>query len=337
MARHTGIVTSYDLPNFVGELYTADIVPGQGEVNPSLLTLIGGLNGNNARLVPDMEYNMTVEFDYPAATQPAITEAVASSVLPDPVNPIYSPKRNTCQIYQEAVKETYVSKSTRGRLVTDRIYAGGTEGWLAEFAPNRDAAALAMQISYALARTARNVNYTYINGVYQEATASTVAHQTGGLLDGITSNIVNASSGALNENMLRELMEKMTNNSGGKAFQNIPVLLMNAFQKQQFSALLAFPPESRNVAGYNIMMYETDFGPVGVMYEPHIPADTILFTSLAVVKPVFNEVPDKGLLFYEPKGQVAASEGGMLYGHIGLDYGPQWLHGKITNLKTTRD
>lgn len=334
MAQYEGLVSSWELPNFVGELYTADIVPGQGEVHPSFLTLVGGLNGGNARIVTDMSFNMTVDFDYPAASQPNISESTSATQLPDPVNPVFTNTRNTCQIYQEAVAETYLSKATRGRLVTDQLYPVGapTEGWMSEFSPNRDAAAIDAQVTYALARIARNANYTFLNGVYVEATSKAVAPRTRGLITAVTTNAVDAQAGALSEDLIGELMQSMVDNSGGKAFQYIPVLLMNAFQKRKFSALFAFPPESRTIAGYNIKLYETDFGPVGVIYEPTIPTNTILFASLAIVRPVFNEVPGKGVLFYEPKPQVAASEGGMLYGHIGLDYGPEWMHGKITNL-----
>ena len=34
MAQYTGYVSSWELPQLVGELYTADIVPGAEEVNP---------------------------------------------------------------------------------------------------------------------------------------------------------------------------------------------------------------------------------------------------------------------------------------------------------------
>lgn len=61
MAQYTGYVSSWDLPQLVGELYTADIIPGAQEVNPTFLTLIGGLNGANARIVPDMNFTMTVD------------------------------------------------------------------------------------------------------------------------------------------------------------------------------------------------------------------------------------------------------------------------------------
>jgi len=335
MAQYTGLVSSWDLPQLVGELYTADIVPGAEEVNPTFLTLIGGLNGANARQVPDMNFTMTVEFDYPAAGQPAISEATSVTTLPQPVNPLLTPTDNTCQIYMEAVEETYMSRSTRGRLVTDQIYPLGddkSEGWLSELSPANDFSAIAKQITYALQRIARNVNYTFLNGVYNKSTSKTDPAKTRGLLTAIETNAIDAQGAALSDDLIGQLMEAMVTNSGGRAFQSIPVLIMNAKQKRALSQIYVFPPESRTVAGYNLRQLETDFGPVSVLYEPTIPNNTILFASMSLIKPVFNPVPGKGLLFYEDKQKVGASEGGMIYGHIGLDYGPEWMHGKITGL-----
>lgn len=334
MAQYTGYVSSWDLPQLVGELYTADIIPGAQEVNPTFLTLIGGLNGANARIVPDMNFTMTVDFDYPSATQPAISEADSVKELPQPVNPLLTPSDNTCQLYMEAVEESYLSMSTRGRLVTDQLYpaANPTEAWMAETSPANDFSAIVKQVTYALQRVARNVNFTFLNGVYNKSTSKADAAKTRGLLTAITTNAINAAGAALSDDLVGQLMEAMVTNSGGRAFQSIPLLIMNAKQKRAFSQIYAFPPESRTVAGYNIQQFETDFGPVGIMYEPTIPNDTILFASMSLIKPVFNPVPGKGILFYEEKQKVGASEGGMIYGHIGLDYGPEWMHGKITGL-----
>lgn len=334
MAQYTGYASSWDLPQLVGELYTADIIPGAQEVNPTFLTLVGGLNGGGARMVPDMNFTMTVEFDYPAAAQPAISEATSVTQLPQPVNPLLTPSDNTCQVYMEAVEESYMSMSTRGRLVTDQLYPVGnpTEAWLSEMSPANDFSALDKQITYALQRVSRNVNFTFLNGVYNKATSKADAAKTRGLLTAIATNAIAANGAALSDDLVGQLMEAMVTNSGGRAFQSIPVLIMNAKQKRALSQIYVFPPESRTVAGYNLRQLETDFGPVSVLYEPTIPNDTILFASMSLIKPVFNPIPGKGLLFYEEKEKVGASRGGMIYGHIGLDYGPEWMHGKITGL-----
>lgn len=334
MAQYTGLVTSWDLPNFIGELYTADTVPGQQEPNPTFLSLIGGLNGGNARIVPDMNFTMTVEYDYPAAKQPGISENDSVTQLPTPVNPIYAPTDNTCQVFMEAVEESYMSMSTRGRLVTDQLYPANdpTEGWMAEFSPNRDAAALDRQIFYALGRVARDVNYTFLNGKYHKSTGKADAAKTRGILEAIETNAVDAKGAEMSEKLFNELMVEVVTNTSGHAFRSIPVLIVSAKQKQKLSQLYIFPPESRTVGGFNLQTLETDFGPVYVLYEPTIADDTMLLASMSLLRPVYNEVPGKGVLFYEDKEKVGASRGGMIYGHIGLDYGPEWMHGKITNL-----
>lgn len=334
MAQYTGTVSSWELPNFVGELYTAEIIPGVQEVNPTFLTLIGGLNGANARIVPDMNFTMNVDFDYPAPSQPAISEQSSITGVPEPVNPIVTPSDNTCQIYMAGVEESYVSMATRGRIITDQLYpaVNPTEGWVSETSPMNDMAAIEKQITYALQRISRDVNFTFVNGVYHKATSKADAAKTRGLLEAITTNAVDAAGAELSDEIFSALTRAVVTNSGGRAFGSLPILLMNATQKQKFSAMYAYPPTDRNIAGYNIKQFETDFGPVGVVYEPTIPNDTIILVSLSLIKPVFNPVPGKGILFYEPKAKVGASEGGMIYGHIGLDYGPEWMHGKITGL-----
>lgn len=337
IGQYTGIVSSWELPNFVGELYTADTVPGQMEPNPTFLSLIGGLTGGTARLVPDMNFTMTVEFDYPAAVQPEISEAASIVGPPQPINPLYTPSDNTCQIYQESVEESYLSRATRGRLVTPFVYPSDApgvdnEGWLAEFNPNRDAAALEEQVSYALGRVARNVNYTFLNGVYHKSTSKNDAPKTRGIIPAVTTNAINANGAKLSEKLFSELMIAVVTNTGGRAFQSIPVLLVSASQKRALSELFIFPPESRTVGGKNLQVLETDFGPVYVMYEPTVPDHTVLLASMSLIKPVFNAVPGKGVLFYEDKAKAGASAGGMIYGHIGLDYGPEWMHGKIYGL-----
>ena len=200
MAQFTGIVTSWDIPNFVGELYTADVTPGAKEVHPSFLTLVGGLNGSNARIVPDMNFNMTVEFGFSCSYAAGIfLRTIRILFSPAPVNPILTPTDNTCQIFMESAAETYTSMSTRGRLVSDQLYPVGapTEAWMSEFAPSNDASAIARQVTYALQRVARNVNYTFLNGTYVKSTGKGVAARTRGLLKAITTNAIVANGASL--------------------------------------------------------------------------------------------------------------------------------------------
>jgi hypothetical protein len=56
---------------------------------------------------------------------------------------------------------------------------------------------------------------------------------------------------------------------------------------------------------------------------------------MAVCYPVFTPVPEKGLLFYEELSKTGAGTSGQLFGMMGIDYGPEEHHMKITGLTTS--
>ena len=76
----------------------------------------------------------------------------------------------------------------------------------------------------------------------------------------------------------------------------------------------------------------TDFGTFGVMVNRWMPAGKIAIVDLSVCKPVFLEIPGKGLLFVEPLGKIGSSTRYQLYGEIGLEYGPETFHARIDDL-----
>jgi len=82
----------------------------------------------------------------------------------------------------------------------------------------------------------------------------------------------------------------------------------------------------------NISQIETDFAMLGVVWAPQMPTDTLLIAEMSVCSPVFCPVPGKGLLFYEELSRSGAAEKGHIYGQMGLDYGPEEYHGKITSI-----
>ena len=92
---------------------------------------------------------------------------------------------------------------------------------------------------------------------------------------------------------------------------------------------------ARNVGGMNVTELETDFCKMGIVWDRFMPEDTILVADMAHVAPVFQEVPGKGVLFVEDLAKTGASDRKQIYGQIGLDHGPAFLHGVITGLATT--
>ena len=160
--------------------------------------------------------------------------------------------------------------------------------------------------------------------------------KTRGLLEAISTNEVAAAAAALDQAKVEDALKQMADS--GAPFE-MPVIMANSFQKQKLSSIyssaLALAPRDRNIGGVNITTIETDFGQVGIVYDRHLPTDDVVIVDLAFCKPVFLDIPGKGHFFVEPLAQSGAAYKFQVYGEIGLEYGPEQFHAKITNLATS--
>jgi hypothetical protein len=190
----------------------------------------------------------------------------------------------------------------------------------------------AFQVDKKLKIISRDLNYVLHNGVYALAGSSAVANTTRGLLPAITDlsgAVVDAGSVTLTKDMVDSLLIAMFGN--GASFDNM-VILCGANIKVQISNLYAFAPQDRNIGGVNIKQIETDFGNVMVGLDADVPANTLGCYDLSPLSLVFQTVPEKGNLFYEELAKTGASEKGQVFGIIGFDHGPGFLHGRINNI-----
>ena len=144
MANVTGIGTTWNLPNYAGELFTAD--PTQ----TPLLSMIGGLTGG--KQTDNFEFPTAVLFDYPEAAQPEISES-ASATAPTASAIARSQESNVVQIHQEVIDLTYAKQSNGGRM--SGINTAGQN-------PN-PADEKAWQIQQKLIKIARDVEFSFIN------------------------------------------------------------------------------------------------------------------------------------------------------------------------------
>lgn len=304
--------TIWTLPNYAGELFTAD------SLNTPLLTMIGGLQGG--KITQNFEFPTASNYDLPDAAQPAITEdasvagATASHVARTQV-------KNVCQIHHEAIDLSYVKVANFGRL--SGINTAGAEN----NAPDE----LAFQQATKLQKIARDVEYSFVQGSYNLATASNEANKTRGLVEAcqLTGGTnVDGSAAALDLDMMQSLF--LTMHENGALFQNM-VLYVSGAVKQKISEIYGYAPTDRMVGGVNIQQIETDFGNVGVVISRFAPANTVLAVEMSVVDAVFCPVPGKGILFYEELGKTGASEKGQMFGQIGFDHGPAFMHGRLFN------
>lgn len=319
MANVNAAATVWNCPNYTGELYLI------GANQTPFLNMIGGLQGGNIRTVSDFQYPLAQPWALEAASQPAITET-ASLTAPNPWTYVRSQDVNTVQIWQRQVSVSYAKQSVVGQVTAD-----GTTGLvMLDQQPVQNE--LDFQITAHMRQIALDVDYTFLNGAYQQATNAGVAAKTRGIITGAATNTVAAGTAALSKALIDQLLRTMASN--GAEFIN-PVIFVNAFQKQAISNIYGYAPTDRNVGGYNIKQIETDFAVLGIVWAPNVPAATLLVADLAFCAPVFLPVPEKGVLFYEELSKTGASEKGQIYGQLGLDYGPEEYHGTITGLATS--
>ena len=314
----TGIGTSFNLPNYAGELFTAS------PTRTPFLSLIGGLSGG--RKTRSDRFPTGQLYAFPDAAQPEISEA-DSETAPDPTALVRTQAYNVTQIFHETISLTYAKMANAGRL--EGLNLAGAEA--------EPPSELDWQIARRLEKIARDVEYTFLNGSFQEATSVGEANKTRGMLElcaGDGGTTLAAADAELSLDLLRQLYRAMA--EAGAPFGNM-LLFCGAAQKQRLTALYEDQvgynqPAARSAAGMNIRRLETDFFEMGVVYDPFMPADAILLADVSACAPVFQDVPGRGVLFLEDLAKTGASERKQLYGEIGLDHGPAFLHGSITGL-----
>lgn len=316
MPNVTGIGTTFNLPNFAGDLFTAS--PTQ----TPFLSMIGGLSGGMK--TENDEFATGVLYEFPDAAQPAISEQ-ASQTAPEATAIAREQKTNVTQIFHETISLTYAKMANRGKL--SGLNTAGVQA--------NPTSELDWQIAQRLKKIARDVEYTFLNGTYAKAGDVSEANKTRGMLELCsTGTTIDAGSAALSLDLLKQLFKAMAD--AGANFGNM-VLFCGSTQKQKITDLyekqLGYNAAApRNVGGMNIQKLETDFFEMGICYDPFMAADKILIADVSACAPVFQDVPGKGVLFLEDLARTGAAEKKQIYGEIGLAHGPAFLHGSITGL-----
>lgn len=315
MATVTGIGTSWNLPNYAGELFTAD------SSQTPLLSMTGGLTGG--RQTASSEFPTAVLFDYPQASQPSISEE-ASVSAPQSELILREQETNVVQIHQEVINLTYMKMSNSGSM------SGLNSSVLSSVEDEK-----AFQIQHKLVKIARDVEHSFINGTFQKATSASQANKTRGLIELTKSGTtIDAGGAALSKSLLDALYIQMA--ESGAYFDNM-VMFLPAVQKQavtdiyasQFNASMS---TRETIGGVAITQIETDFFRTGVVWDRFMPKDAVLIADVAHIAPVFQAVPEKGVIFEEELAKTGAADMIQIYAQIGLAHGPAFLHGSITNL-----
>ena len=319
MSVVAALAGQWNCPNFVGELFLV------GANRTPFLNMIGGLQGGGVALVKAFDFPVAQPWSLDTATQPAITETQSLTAASFLKTYVRAQDLNTVQIFEYAISASYAKQSIPGA-----IYVSGAGNVMLGNQPVGNE--MDFQAAATLQQAAIDVETTFLAGAYVQATDVSTAARSRGLVTACTTNTVAAGTAPLTKALIDQLLRTMAGN--GAPFQNA-VIFCNAFQKQKLSNIYGYAPEDRNVGGVNIKQIETDFGMLGIVWAPFMTTSALLVAELSVCKPVFCEVPGKGVLFRDKLAKTGAADTEMIYGQIGLDYGPEEYSGTVTGLTTS--
>jgi len=318
VATVSGQGTTYNLPNYHGELFT--ITPTE----TPFLAAIGGLNGAKRSTATEFEWQ-TIDRRSSSANNVALEGAAA----PGGTERSRANVSNVVEIHHSAIEVSYTKLANRGNFAGANI----AHEW-----DDMVADELAIQTQAELESMAVDIEKSFLSGVYQKPTDNTTPRKTRGLLTAITTN-VNANGGvarAFTADILNATLQTAFDN-GAKLPQASTVIMLGSAQKVKLTSAYATATlnqvtRDRTVGGVAIDTLVTDFGTFGVMLDRWMPAGEIAIVDISVCYPVFLEIPNKGLLFTEELARTGSSRKFQLYGEIGLEYGPETYHALIKDL-----
>ncbi len=307
--------TSFGVLNYSGMLFN------KGNVRTPLSSIIGG----RAKTTNHVEFVTGQEYTTGGGAQPAISET-ASLTAPDATIVTREQKTNVTQIFQESVGISYAKQSNMGTL-------SGINIANQEANPMNE---LDFQVAAKMMKINADIEYTFINGVYNKATTDATVNKTRGLVPAITTNTTAMKSKALGLWDIADMVKKIY---GQNAPTNGLCLWCDATTMFQVNADavqngLTVVPAAREVNGIALSSVITPIGVVYLYLGEYLPSGTALLLNLDVIAPVYQPVPGKGNFFLEPLAKTGAGEKYQLFGQLGLDHGPEWYHGKFTGIST---
>lgn len=308
--------TSFGVLNYSGMLFN------KGNTRTPLSSVIGG----RAKNTNHVEFVVGQNYTTGGGSQPAISET-ASLTAPDASVVTRSQETNVTQIFQESVGVSYAKQSNMGTLSGVNI-ANQTANPINE---------LDFQVAAKMQKIARDIEYTFINGVYNKATTDATINKTKGLVPAITTNVKAMGNKPLGlwdiADMVKKVYESNAPTTGLCLWCDaITLFQINADAVQNGLTVI---PAAREINGIALSSVVTPIGVVYLYLGECLPEGTALLLNLDVIAPVNQPTPGKGNFFLEELAKVGAGTKYQIFGQLGLDYGPEWYHGKFTGIAKT--
>jgi hypothetical protein len=320
MANSAAMGTSFSAFGLEGELFIA---------NPRtpLLNAIGGLNAG--KTVGNLTFSVGVNAALETASAQALTEAEAAAAV-TPITYVGDNLEQQIQLMRRDLSLSTLAQSARGRVQNPEVATSGL-AFGDRSAAVSNLANLDEQVAVALKQVALDYDYSILNGVYAKSTSASVAGVMRGAV-GFAGVNTAAGTTALSKDWIYTCLAAMS--AAGAEMQNL-VFVGNSFQIKGVNTLYGYAPPDRQIGGVNVSQVFTQFGPIGVMWEPQCPAATLFILDMAFLAPVFLPTPGGNKIEVSPLAKVAAADTAMVYTQCSIDHGPSRMHGKISGLTTS--
>ena len=363
-------IYSQNINNFSGELFRVG-----GQRTP-FLSATGGLNGG--KVLQSTFWQIQAADSHTVPLSPAPTAAQEGNAPTEYLGRDRVAYTGVTQIFHKGVKMTYTAMATfqhqnpfdlsaniANASVGDGTTAAADKLGLAGSNPIVDE--FAEQMSLALEKVAREVEWFAFNGTFSDGVDLTPGNGTRGMR-GIKEYCelnANADNDTAPDFIGGNVYHNDANGDGSGADQVLswdtianslkrlydahapmvqPVLCLSPKQLLDLNKELlagnvgitgAILPRDRNLAGIDIDVIVTPFGQIGMMViDPNIiPANTAFIIDFAFIQPVFTNIPGYGTVFVRDIDQDANAQVAKgIYMEMGYDFGPPSYHLKIAKV-----
>lgn len=294
----------------------------KGNTRTPFMSMISG----KTKYTNSVEFILGQEYQSEDGDIPAISET-ASLTAPDPSYITRSQNTNVTQIFQDAVAISYAKMSNMGTLSGANI-AGQQANPMDE---------LDFQVGNKMRKLARSIEKTFIQGKYNKATTDATINKTRGMDEAIKTNVIAASNAPLDIWLVNDLVQKIRDNGGD--ISNLVLWLdtvtLNQLNGSAVESGVEMGQAYSNEYGIQVRDLLLPIGRIRTALGEFIPSGTAYAFNFDAISPVEQPVPGKGNFFLEPLAKEGAGDKYQIFGQIGLDYGNELLHGKITGLSTS--
>jgi len=321
----TGMATSYDLPQYIGELFQ------KGEKPNAFLRMVGGLTGG-IRLVTTPTFAMGVDYSLPAADATGKIEGAN----PSPKEQDTNQSTNIVQIFQEAVQLTYSAQAATGVIAGLAAIPGVNQSNGELISPR----SIEWQRARAVERVARNANVAFLKGAFVQPGNNATARQTRGVRTAVTTNVF--ANGGTNRAISKVILESALQAALGNGMFNLGDELVVLCDASQYAAAIGLyeggitqlvnPGPGATVAGVAVKTIATKWATLQFVWEPDMNPNELFICQPKYCRVVGMPIGTKGVLFSEPLSKTGSADTEQVYGELGIDYRNEIFHAVVKDL-----